>query len=68
MTNLSQGYMVMEWEGSYGNFSYSYTVPAYSYDPQGGCLPGDILVSNNDCSNTLMLENDGEKLIITQLP
>ncbi|MBD3210327.1 hypothetical protein GF318_03010 [Candidatus Micrarchaeota archaeon] len=66
-TNLSDGFMVLEWEGSYGDFSYSYVVPAYKYEIQGGCISGDVLNSTS-CSNMLMLNNDGENLTITQQP
>jgi hypothetical protein len=68
MTNLTDGFMVLDWEGSYGNFSYKYSVPSYSYHVQGGCLDGDILMSNSTCSNVLMFINDGENLTIRQLP
>lgn len=67
-TNLSQGhYMILEWEGEYGNFSYPYNVPAYNYklDPSG-CLADQKFVSN-ECSNMLMFYNDGENLTISQV-
>ena len=57
--------IILEWEGSYGNFSSSYNVPAYQYKFQG-CLSDNKLVSN-ECSNVLMFENDGENLTITQV-
>lgn len=57
--------MILEWEGPYGNFSYSYNVPTYNYIIGGGCLSGNVLISNQ-CSNVLMLNNDGENLTITQ--
>jgi hypothetical protein len=56
---------IMEWQGPYGNFSYSYAVPAYDYRISGTCLSGNRLVSSQ-CSNVLVLNNDGEKLTITQ--
>lgn len=61
--------LIMEWEGSYGNFSASYDVPAYEYRFQG-CLGGgssDGLLVSNDCSNMLMFHNDGENLTIKQV-
>jgi len=64
LTNLTDGFMVMEWEGSYGNFSYSYDVPIYNYK-LGGCVADGILVSD-ECSNVLTLNNDGGNLTITQ--
>lgn len=67
LTNLSDGYMLIDWEGSYGNFTYPYTVPSYGYKVEGACLTGDILVSSS-CSNILTLNNDGENLTIRQLP
>jgi len=56
--------LIMEWQGSYGNFSYSYSVPAYNYH-LGGCVSEGILISD-ECSNMLTLNNDGENLTITQ--
>ena len=57
--------IILEWEGSYGNFSSSYNVPSYPYKFQG-CLSDKKFVSN-ECSNTLIFENDGENLTITQV-
>ena len=57
--------MIMEWEGSYGNFSYSYNIPAYNYELEG-CLADQEFVSN-ECSNMLMFYNDGENLTIEQV-
>lgn len=65
--NLSDGYMILEWQGNYGNFSYSYLVPGYDYRLGGGCITGGML-NSSACSNILTLENDGENLTITQLP
>lgn len=68
LENLSDGYMTLEWAGSYGNFSYQYNVPAYDYvvAGNGDCLGGSVLQSSK-CSNMLLLYNDGENLTITQL-
>jgi hypothetical protein len=62
-----KGNIILEWQGPYGNFSYSYAVPQYPYQVQvsGSCLSGNRLVSNQ-CSNVLVLNNDGDKLTITQ--
>ena len=56
--------IIMEWPGPYGNFSYSYNIPAYEYK-YGGCTSGRKLVSNR-CDNVITLSNDGENLTITQ--
>jgi|GEM_PF-705011 len=70
LTHLTRTYnqsITINWEGSYGNFTYDYYVPAYNYQLSGTCLSDLVLVSNNEaCSNTLRLSNDGEMLIITQ--
>jgi hypothetical protein len=57
--------MIMDWEGSYGNFSYSYNLPVYEYKLEG-CLADQVFVSN-ECSNMLMFYNDGENLTINQV-
>lgn len=68
-------WMITEWTGQYGNFSYSHSIPAYNYQYKGClcktksvCSSNDqpILVSN-DCSSTLLLENDGKNLTLTQV-
>jgi len=64
MTNLSDGFMVMEWEGPYGNFSYAYDVPLYNYELDG-CVEDGVLVST-ECSNVLTLNNDEGVLTIAQ--
>lgn len=63
----SKNVIILEWEGTYGNFSYSYDVPAYDYNivSSGSCLDGRALVSDQ-CSNVLSLNNDGNTLNITQ--
>jgi hypothetical protein len=58
--------MLIEWNGSYGAFSYQYQLPPYNYFVSGSCLSGEVLSSTN-CKNVLMLNNDGENLTITQL-
>ncbi len=59
--------IIMEWPGPYGNFSYSYVIPAYDYDYAGdsGCVTDGILVSN-ECKNVITLSNDGSTLTISQ--
>lgn len=58
--------IILEWAGDYGNFSYSYDVPAYDYriEPDA-CIDGRALISDQ-CSNALVLSNDGHSLTITQ--
>jgi hypothetical protein len=69
LNNLDQpnASMLIEWDGHYGPFSYQYDLPPYNYFISGACLGGQVLGSTN-CSNVLMLNNDGENLTITQLP
>jgi hypothetical protein len=64
-TNSENASIVIEWAGSYGNFSYVYYVPAYTYQFGGTCFADSILISDQ-CGNILTLYNDGENLIITQ--
>ena len=59
--------MLIEWNGSYGAFSYQYDVPPYNYKIAGSCL-GDEILNSTECSNVLMLNNDGQNLTISQLP
>jgi hypothetical protein len=68
MNNLDQpnASILIEWDGNYGPFSYQYDLPPYNYFISGSCLGGQILGSAN-CTNVLMLNNDGENLTITQL-
>ena len=56
--------IIMEWPGPYGNFSYSYTIPAYDYR-YDGCVFDRKLVSN-ECSSVITLSNDGDRLTISQ--
>jgi hypothetical protein len=56
---------ILDWAGPYGNFSYEYAVPAYNYLVGGGCIVNTQLTSNN-CSNLLLLNNNGSTLMITQ--
>jgi len=60
--------ILLEWPGSYGNFTYLFNVPVYSYEIEAmsGCLDNDQIESD-ECSNTLLFYNDGENLTIRQL-
>jgi hypothetical protein len=68
-------WLITDWNGQYGNFSYSHAIPAYTYKYKG-CLcsslsectakDGPVLISDQ-CSTTLLLENDGNTLTITQV-
>ena len=67
LTNLTDGnFMLIEWNGTYGSYSYEYPVPAYTYSVVGGCMQGQVLRSDG-CSNVLMFKNDGQSLTLTQL-
>ena len=59
--------MILDWQGPYGIFSYSYKVPAYNYkvDNGNGCIVENVIQSNK-CANLLILNNDGEQLTISQ--
>lgn len=61
----SSNTFIIDWTGPYGNFSYEYLLPAYNYVINGGCIAGNRLTSNN-CSNVLLLNNNGSTLNITQ--
>lgn len=56
---------ILEWAGSYGNFSYQYDMPAYGYSLEG-CLADGVLVSD-ECENMLRLSNNGSILTIEQV-
>lgn len=64
--NQPNATILLEWEGNYGNFSYQYDVPKYNYKFSGSCLADEVL-NSSDCTNLLMLNNDGENLTLTQL-
>ena len=69
MRGMAQGkdFIMIDWEGPYGNFSYQYDVPPYEYqvESDGKCLGNRIVVSDI-CSNFLTFENNGSMLKITQ--
>jgi hypothetical protein len=70
--------MVLDWQGSYGNFSQFYTLPDYIYifPALGGCIKeapstpetaGIVYVFDSSapgCSDILTLSNDGTQLSI----
>jgi len=70
LTNLDEGFMMIDWQGEYGNFSYQYDVPYYeNYEiVDNGCITAEILESDSSCSNVLLLNNDGNTLTIEQVP
>lgn len=61
--------LIIEWPGTYGNFSYSYVLPAYNYK-YSGCMRSAgssvYYMNSRECPNVLYLYNDGENLTITQ--
>jgi hypothetical protein len=61
--------MILDWEGRYGNFSHSYSLPDYPYDlsgsPTTNCIKpnGRFYVFNSSsCTNVLKLHNTGSTL------
>lgn len=64
--NTPRPTILIEWDGSYGPFSYQYDIPPYDYRFGGGCL-GDGILNSSECGNVLMLNNDGQNLTISQL-
>lgn len=58
--------MIIDWPGPYGNFSYSYRIPAYDYVYEGCLANPDRLLSSERCSNVISLSNDGSTLTISQ--
>jgi len=65
--NSANSTITITYSGDYSEFNYQYDLPKYRYILSGGCISGSAITSN-ECSNTLMLNNDGENLTITQLP
>ncbi len=66
--------IIMEWPGSYGNFSRSYPIPVYeySYVPDNQCIiketrNGEAIhyLNSSGCSG-ITLSNDGENLTIRE--
>jgi len=68
--------MILDWEGRYGNFSQSYTLPDFPYDltgypatnciqPAGSSSTSSLYIFNSSsCSNVLKLQNVGSKLMV----
>ncbi len=63
--NFLDSSIILEWPGSYGNYSASFDIPHYNYRYEG-CVNSRVLLSS-ECGNMLMFENDGENLTITQV-
>ena len=59
----SQKSFYLNWAGAFGNASFAYDVPSYNYIISGSCLSGNVL-NSNQCSNILILTNDGENLTL----
>ncbi len=59
-------FVILDWQSSKGQVSQSYTLASYNYKFEG-CLSGSkpTLVSNQ-CKNSLIIYNDGSKVIINQ--
>lgn len=67
LSRANQSFFII-WPGPYGEFTWGYRVPAYTYRVEGTCLSGSVLASDNvDCSNILLLKNDGENLSLRVL-
>jgi uncharacterized protein (UPF0333 family) len=60
--------IIIEWPGPYGNFSYSYRIPAYNYAYYGCVNNPKRELSSDRCSNKISLSNNGSILTISQLP
>ena len=63
--------IVLDWQGPYGNFSYSYKVPTYNYkvNSDNGCIKENgeqNTIRSDGCENLLILNNDGQNLVISQ--
>lgn len=64
--------MILEWEGSYGNFSYAYSLPSYEYyfEVDGTCIketgvPPVPFVNSSACPR-IFLSNDRGLLTISR--
>ena len=65
--------MILDWEGSYGNFSQSYSLPPYSYDfVTGNCMEDKTaddgttyyVFNSTKCSNILTMSNSDNRLTV----
>ncbi len=63
--NDTNSSITINWEGTYANVSYPFTIPIYKYEFEG-CLAGSKTLVSDNCTPTLNMRNDGEKLIIKQ--
>lgn len=68
-----KGNVILDWAGSYGNFSQSYPLPQYTYSiVTGNCMESKRTVDDTDyyifnstkCSNVLSLSNSGGILTV----
>lgn len=67
-------YVVLEWPGPYGNFSYAYTVPSYNYaiDESTRGVDGNLCLTNQElnserCGSLIELRNVEGIVTITQV-
>ncbi len=59
--------LLIEWTGDYGEFTYAYTLPSYGYSVDSPCLSAtESYIQSNNCSNTLLLHNDGSMVTMVQ--
>ena len=54
----------LTWAGNYGNASFAYDLPPYNYLIRGGCLESTNTLYSDQCSNILVLNNDGQNLTL----
>jgi len=76
-TLYGQGYVItlrpsgpdlfIDWAGPYGDFGYAYSLPAYDYEivDSPPCIEGGAIDSVS-CQGSLLLENQGGKLVISE--
>ncbi len=57
---------ILDWQSTYGNFSYSYKLPFYNYILIHDECISSAVISSGTCSNLLILNNDGQSLTIRQ--
>lgn len=57
--------IILDWQGPYGAFSYSYPLPIYDYYLTGSCFNGqNVLVSDSCNVDYITLNNNGVGLTI----
>lgn len=52
-----KAFMILTWTSSAGEVNYIYSLPGYNYRFEGTCLSDRILISNDECSPTIKIEN-----------